>query len=133
MVLLGTGLSIVLVGGFFVLTTYEQRRGTRVFAEYRMRLDAFVTRVLFITTHVDFEAFLRETLRIVGARIVHDLAHIMLLLVRAAERLLTRLVRHLRARHEISPVAADPRPFVRAMSDFKQQLSSARPTFRELQ
>lgn len=124
-------LSLALFAGFLLLTRYEARRGARFFAASRDALDAKIERAAFIATHVNFESFLRDTLRALAAYAAHDLAHFTLLLVRFAERLLTRAVRHLRVNHQIVAPAA-PRPFVQAMSDFKRELASTRPSIPEV-
>src|SRR6185437_2255321 len=100
-VLVALGLSIVLLVGFLYLTALEKRHEVRYIATRRDALDAWVTHTQFVFTHVDFEAFMRESLRMLLAQIVHDVAHLTLLTVRAAERLLTRVVKHLRTQHEL--------------------------------
>ena len=126
-------LTIVLFSAFLFFARYEASRGQRFFADARGRLDASVLRTEFLLTHVDFESFLRDVIRTLAARITHDVAHLTLLLVRSVERLLTRLVRHLRTEHDINVSSETQRPFVKAMSDFKQQLASTRPTLQEIQ
>jgi hypothetical protein len=115
-----------LLSGFIALTNYETRRGMRLFARERADLDAKVTRAEFIFNHVDFAAFAREELRRAGVRIGHDIAHLSLEAVRMAERLLTRLVRHLRShRMQEGAPRESARPFVRTLSDFKGRLKKA--------
>lgn len=120
--------SLVLFAGFFVLAAYEERRGIRVFAEFRGRLDHDVTRAVFIVTHVDLGAFLVDEMRRIAVRVGHDVTHVSLLGVRAAERLLTRAIRHFRARREVDVVPAreSERGYVKALSDFKSRLKAAR-------
>ena len=123
-------LSILLFVGFIALTRYEARRGTRVFAASRNSLDAEAERVSFAASHVDLPAFIRESLRALIARIIHDIAHGSLIAVRFIERLLTRIVRALRARRGALPAAdaapQGPTAFVAAMKDFKQELKNGR-------
>ncbi|MDO8624079.1 MAG: hypothetical protein Q7R54_01865 [bacterium] len=127
------GLSILLFVGFLLLTRYEVAHGMRLLATRRMAFDARATHLTFALTHIDFESFLREQVHILSARIAHDIAHLSLITVRVVERLLTRLVKHLRARHGIVAAStATPRAFVKTMSDFKQQLASTRPPLPEL-
>src|SRR3989338_9918767 len=97
-------ISLALLAGFLLLTRFETRRGTRFFSVYRAALDARTERAMFIFTHVDFESFVKEQSRLLFARVAHDIAHLSLLVVRAVERLLTRLVKHLRIRHGVTPV-----------------------------
>jgi hypothetical protein len=128
--ILGT---IALLAGFFALTYYESRRGVRVFAGDRARLDALVARMAFILEHVDLGAFLRDEIRRLLGRIGHDIAHLSLQAVRATERVLTRLVRYLRTRHEVDITPRETaRPFVKSLSDFKDRLKAARPEVEEV-
>lgn len=121
-------LSVVLFVGFFVLTWYEGGRGVRVLAARRTRLDERVARAEFILAHVDFRAFAQEELKRFAHYVGHEAAHLSLRIVRAAERLLTRLVRHLRAQRtvEVRP-AGETREFIKTMSDFKGRLKDTMP------
>lgn len=126
-------LSIVLFASFLFLTRREAEKGARLFASSREALDVRVERLMFVLTHVDFESFVREQIRVIGAHVVHDVAHLSLIVVRSAEKLLSRVVKHLRARHGIeTATSAAPRAFVKTMSEFKQHLSSTRPPIPEL-
>jgi hypothetical protein len=118
----------LLLGGFFALTGYEARRGSRYFALERDRLDRNVERVEFIWQHVDLAAFVRDEIRRLAGRLSHDIAHLSLQTVRAVERLLTRLVRYLRSKHaiEVGP-RENVREFVKTLSDFKDQLKTPQP------
>jgi len=128
--ILGT---LTLFVGFFALTYYEARRGVRVFATERTRLDAQVARAQFILEHVDLGAFLRDEVRRVAGRIGHDVAHLSLQMVRAIERVLTRLVRYLRSRNEVDLTPHESaRPFVKSLSDFKDRLKASRPEVPEV-
>lgn len=130
--------TLALLVGFFALTIREERRGMRFFAPARARIDHDVERMEFILTHVDFKAFLIEEVRHLAARVGHDIAHISLLLVRSAERLLTRAVRYLRTRHEVDATPRESaRGYVKTLSDFKDRLKATRPvreaSLKELQ
>lgn len=120
--------SIGLAAGFIALTAYEQRRGSRYFDAKRAALDAQVRRALFIYTHVDLAAFAREESWRLATRLGHTLAHLSLQLVRAVERVLTRLVRHIRTQHgvEVRP-AGETREFVKTLADFKGRLKENMP------
>jgi len=99
-----------------------------MFADTRARLDGYVIRASFIFAHVDFKAFIREIAIRVGHRVAHDIAHFSLLIVRAVERFLTRVVRYLRTRRAADIVPHEnTREFVRTLSDFKGQLEDTRP------
>lgn len=96
------GISLILFGGFIALTAFERRRGLRVAGVYRNKLDARVSRAVFIAMHVDWGAFTRHLLGTVLERVLHDVAHFVLRIVRTTERLLTRTVRALRERRGIT-------------------------------
>jgi len=120
--------SLALLIGFFALTQYEEQHGMRFFAARRERFDRKVARVEFILEHVDLAAFLREEMRRAASLTSHAVVNISLQIVRAVERLLTRLVRYLRTKHavEVAPRESS-RPFVQTLSDFKDRLKATRP------
>lgn len=120
--------SLLLLASFSVLVAVESWRGVRVFAGRRGAFDGFVSRMFFIVEHVDLAAFLKEeSVRLVH-QAGHDLAHGSLQSVRAVERFLTRIVRHLRAERAVhlEPKEAS-REFVKTLSDFKGSLNAKRP------
>lgn len=92
--------SILLVGIFLFLLRVEKKRNGRFFAHMRDILDAHVARASFIFTNVDWGEFAGHITRTSIEHAVHELAHRTLLLVRSLERLLTGVVRTLRARRE---------------------------------
>jgi len=105
-----------------------------VFEKTRTRLDQHVARIEFILTHVDLAAFARDEIRRVVGRLGHDAVHLSLQAVRMAERLLTRLVRHLRTRHEVVITPRESaRPFVKTLSDFKDRLKATRPEISDIE
>lgn len=120
-----------LFAGFFALTWHEERRGARFFARVRTDLDRRVARAEFIFSHIDFAAFARDEMRRAGTRIGHTIVHVSLHAVRAAERILTRLVRHFHAQKEVDAAPRETaRPFVQALSDFKDRLKATRTDVR---
>jgi len=126
--------TFALLVGFFALTQYEERRGTRLFARARTNLDEKVARVEFILDHVDLSAFLRDEIRRAVSRLGHALANLSLQTVRATERLLTRLVRYMRTQHAVDTAPRESsRPFVKTMSDFKDRLKATRPEVSDIQ
>lgn len=127
--------SLALLVGFLVLTWYEVERGVRLFARERTRLDQRIEQIELILTHVDFGRFLRAELQRLAEIIGHTIAQLSLQLVRTVERLLTRLVRHLRMRGAAEPAAPreSVREFVKTLSDFKSELEATRPDIREIQ
>lgn len=125
--------TLVLLGGFFVLVGYEERRGVRVFAGARMRLDQQVVRLAFILAHVDFGAFFLDETRRLLVRLGHDVAHLSLLAVRATERLLTRIVRYFRTKHAVDAAPReDARGYVKTLSDFKDRLKATHPEVSDI-
>ncbi len=132
--LIFVGTSLVLLVGFFVLTWYEEKRGVRYQEPQRASIDSKVKRIEFIATHVDFAAFTREESYRILSQVGHVTAHFSLQTVRAVERLLTRLVRHLRTKHpvEVRP-AGETREFVKTLSDFKERLKGTMPEVKEME
>ncbi len=120
--------ALVIFFSFFALTWYETKRGARLFEALRARFDQHVGRIEFILTHIDLGAFLREAVRHFARRVAHDSAHFSLQVVRAVERLLTRLVRRFRMRQtiDIAP-RGNARAFVKTLSDFKNSLKTIHP------
>lgn len=120
-----TLIACALLVWFLVLTQYENRRGRRFFSERRDRFDASVRRIEFILEHVDFAAFARDEIRRAMNQIGHASAHLSLQSVRAVERLLTRLVRHFRSKHDVAVAPREnAREFVKTLSDFKENLKA---------
>ncbi len=120
--------AIGLLVGFVALCDYEMRRGTRFFASLRMRLDRDIEQIAFILARVDVGAFLFEEMRHIVSRSGHAVAHVSLQAVRAAERLLTRLVRHLRREDAVDTVPRESmREYVKTLSDFKDRLKTTHP------
>ncbi|MDD3531326.1 MAG: hypothetical protein PHV99_01920 [Candidatus Pacebacteria bacterium] len=127
--------AVALLAGFFALTEFEARRGARFFAGERVRLDRSVERVEFILEHIDLGAFLRDEVRRIVARVSHTVANLSLQAVRAAERLLTRLVIRLRSNHHAVDTAPreNVREFVKTLSDFKSGLKATHPEVGEVE
>ena len=126
-------ITLALLAGFFVLTSYEERRGARVYAPQRAALDEHIDRIEFVLEHVDLVAFAKdETKRFVGW-VSHSAAHLSLQAVRSAERFLTRAVRYLRTRHVVDTAPGENvREFVKTLSDFKEQLKETTPEVPEI-
>lgn len=97
-------IALVLFGAFLLLTALERSRGFRILGTIRKRLDARVSRIAFVLSHVDWSAFIKHLVTSVLERIAHDSAHTVLLVVRFIERLLTRAVRYLRERRGAAPL-----------------------------
>ena len=125
---------LLLLAGFLALTRYEAHRGARLFSVRREALDASVERLQFIFTHIDFAAFIREEVNIAAHRASHAVAHLSLRVVRAVERLLTRIVRHLRAKHAATTAIprGNAREFVKTLADFKDTLKEVRAEVSEI-
>lgn len=127
---MGYGIFLVLtlaaLGGFYGLVEYEARRGVRFAAPRRERFDTLVRHTEFILDHVDFAAFIRDTIHDAVVATGHFFVSVSLRSVRAVERLLTRIVRSFRS-HQAETAAApreSSREFVKALSDFKETLKA---------
>ncbi len=98
-------LALLLV--FMALVTYEEHTGRRlVLAGRRYMFDRNVERMSFVVRHVDWGAFMHDLTRSGLDRLLHDIAHNVLIGVRFAERELTHVVRTLRARRMHPSIAA---------------------------
>lgn len=122
--------ALVLFFGFLALTAYEGKRGSRVFASGRASLDAKVSETTGALKHVDFSAFLWHLVRDVTSRIVHDVAHVSLIVVRWLERFLTRIVRYLRGKTSVAtvPTEGNRSAFVETITYFKKTLRRSKET-----
>jgi hypothetical protein len=122
------GSAILLFAAGTLCMAVESYRGVRLFEARRSAFDAFVGRLEFIAAHVDLVAFARDESLHIGRTVAHDIAHGSLQSVRATERFLTRVVRHLRSQRSLP---AEPREssreFVKTLSDFKGHLTAHRP------
>jgi hypothetical protein len=121
--------ALAALAAFFGLAEWERARGARLLAPARARFDAAVARAEFVASHVDWGRYLAEEARGFALSLGHDLARLALRFVRFVERLLSRALRRLRARVESEALAAgEPtRPFIGALSDFKEKLKTSRP------
>ncbi len=129
--LLFTFISIFLFAAFMLLTAQESRKGVRVLAGVRAKLDQRVSQAAFLFQHVDWSGFLAHLLKSSAEHLLHELAHGALIAVRTLERLLTRMVKYLRERRmHLTTVANAPKtsPFTRAVGSVKQALRRNRRT-----
>lgn len=103
MVLLASILVVaVLLGGFLFLTAVEKKSGRRMLAPLRARLDVYADGMTHHARKFDGKMLMNQ-FRIIGAYIVHEFVHAVLIAVRALERLLTQTVRALRSHHSLKP------------------------------
>ena len=100
--------SLLLLVAFVLWAHFETTRGFRVGASVRKRLDRQVARTGFVLTHIDWHAFTRHVTRTTLERVAHDVVHTTLVVVRAVERTLTRLIRSLRERVAKHEPSAEP-------------------------
>ncbi len=127
-------LSLTLLVGFLLLTRYEGRRGTRIFARARAGLDSRTEEIGRKLASGEAGDALVRNMRLGAERLAHDIAHLVLIAVRFVERTLTQAVRTLRARRaENAPSApATPAsPFANSMKDFGQELRNGRDSSTE--
>ena len=126
-------ISFSLLAGFVMLTEHEAKRGTRLYAAERSRLDGQVERIEFILAHIDIGEVLYNEARHLMSRIGHDIVHFSLVAVRAVERGLTRVIRHQHAKKETDAVPVEStREFVKTLSDFKEHLEATRPPMPDI-
>ena len=126
-------ISVALLGGFLVLTSYETARGMRFYGAFRERLDHTATHLGFIWNTVNLAAFVRDEIRHLAERIGHDAVHLSLVVVRAIERTLTRLVRYMRTRQAATVVPREnARAFVKTLTDFKDTLNATHPEISDI-
>ncbi len=83
---------------FLALTLFEKKRGVRIAEGMRTKLDAKMIKIAFILHHVDWSAFVRETLINGFESLVHRAVHNLLLFVRTIEKFLSTTVVQLRER-----------------------------------
>ena len=122
--------ALILLVGFLTLTAFEASHGIRILGGVRRRLDRKVGQAGFILSHVDLGAFMRDTVRDLVERVLHDLAHTSLLVVRFIERVLTRFVRQLRGRTEEAPVR-ERRSFKEAVQHVKRTVRLKRISIQD--
>jgi hypothetical protein len=96
--LIAIAASFALLAGFTLISYVETRTGVRLLGGSRRRLDKSVSRLTFVLAHIDWGAFISHIARVAAERIAHDVVHTTLIVVRATERTLTRLIRILRER-----------------------------------
>ena len=126
--------AIGLLAGFFALSDYETRRGSRFFVPFRSRLDRDVEHIAFVLAHIDIGAFVLTEMRHMASRAGHAIVHVSLQAVRAAERLLTRLVLYFRTKHAVESAPRESmREYVKTLSDFKDHMKTTRPEMPDIQ
>ncbi len=98
---------LALLALFTAFVAYEARTGRRLLlAGRRYALDRKAERLAFVARHVDWGAFMNDLVRSGIERLLHDVAHNVLIGVRFLERELTHLVRTLRTRRARPGIAA---------------------------
>ncbi len=122
--------AITLFAGFIALTQYEKYRGARFIPTYREKIDLFAIKARFIIEHVDFLAFIYETIRQAFNKMAHDSVHLALRVTYLIERHLVRAVDYFRirftTRQDFSKPTKKSSEFVRTITDFKQELHKER-------
>ncbi len=99
---LGIAIAVVamLLGGFILLTSFEQKKGARLLAPLRARLDVYAKEVARMVRTIDVNALAYTKMKTLFMHLVHEVAHGTLIVVRALERTLTSAVRTLRHKKE---------------------------------
>lgn len=122
--------AITLFAGFIALTQYEKYRGARFVPTLRKKIDLFATKARFVIEHVDFLAFIYETIRQSFNKMAHDSVHFALRVTYLVERHLVRAVNYFRmrftARQDFSTPTKKSSEFVRTITDFKHELHKER-------
>lgn len=129
--IIAVAVPLALLIGFLVLTSIEAASGVRMLGGVRRRLDRRIGQLSFIIAHVDLGSFARETVRAFFERVLHDLAHGTLVAVRSVERMLTRLVRHLRVERQEADPASPRRGLRDALGHIRRVLRLRRISIQE--
>jgi hypothetical protein len=124
--------SLLVLASFLLFSSLETRYGFRVLAGPRRRFDRHVARATYVARHIDWSGFIAHIVKTTAERIAHDIVHTTLLVVRAVERILTRIIRVLRER--VASRATDEPPvegsqliatIIRFRKSFKRELPPA--------
>lgn len=111
----------LLLAGFLALTSFERKRGKRLFAGSRDALDARVSHANAVLSAADFGKLAYHGAHVAFDHLVHELTHAVLFVVRVIERFLTRAVRYLRDRR--SNAESDPRaPLAEEVEKLKEAI-----------
>lgn len=86
----------LLLAGFLFLTALEGRRGARVMPGARAALDAAALRAAATLSSGRILTSAAHAASIASRHAVHEVVHIVLIVIRAIERTLTRIVRAIR-------------------------------------
>ena len=128
--------SFLLLASYICLVAFETSSGVRVLGTTRSKLDRYVERATFLLRHVDFGSFFSHLFKDIFERVIHDILHVALALVRFIERVLTRGIKEIRARIAPRGVPADDKrsTFVETISYFKKTLRKSKkaPTDTQL-
>lgn len=123
--LFAVGASLLLLIAFVGFSYVETKTGVRFLGGMRRKLDRQVTRASYVATHIDWAGFFHHLAKSNAERVAHDLVHTTLLVVRATERTLTRLIRTLRervARHEPSGEPVEGSQLIATIVRFRKNL-----------
>ena len=90
----------MLLGGFILLASFERKKGARVLAPLRARLDVYAKDFARVVRTIDMNALAYTKMQALLMHLVHEAAHGTLIVVRALERTLTSAVRTLRHKKE---------------------------------
>lgn len=95
----------LLLAGFLVLTTVEAKRGTRLAPSVREKLDGVAAEAVASLGKGRILTRATQSVSAATRHAAHEVAHVVLAGIRAAERALTRVVRYMResnAAHALS-------------------------------
>lgn len=109
---------VVFIGLFIILRVFEVRRGKRVFEHFRSHLDAFSTRLYRLFVFGEIPSTYRNFLSSTARSVFHQVVVLLVRLLRALERPLSRLnyrMRSTRGKDE----QREPSPFLKDIGTSK--------------
>lgn len=118
-------ISAFLIAGLIALRHIELRRGKRYAEDMRVRLDILVERGIHYVVYT-FPKILARTLHLIALSLVHKGSLILLNVVRVFERRLYGFVNVAKGRKKSVERSETPSPFLRSMTEHKQQVNNDR-------
>ncbi len=112
----------ILLGAFVTLTYFERAGGFRVLSPMRRFLDKRADTFLHVAREADIGALAWNGVRALIDAFVHEVVHVVLVIVRFLERSLTRIAREIRGRRAGEN---DPRaPFLSGIERLRKAFNS---------
>jgi len=114
--------SCALFFAFITVTLVERKRGTRILEHARRSLDTSTAYAAEVVRSADPALFLIRGARILFGHIFHDLANVLLAVVRILERTLSGTVHSLRGMRKPVPRTETSSSFVKSIAFHKRTL-----------